>query len=658
MVAHEDYSWEAEQLRAQLHIPVGGRLRFFWKFWREIGASRKIARWLNRGYRLPFASGEETEARKLLTTSCPSFLIPGYAKGSEKAVVLHDMIIDLLQKDVIEKVPVGSPCFFNVVFLRPKPNGKWRLIIDVSRLNQFLVVKKFRMDTVQLMRDAVEPDMWATSIDLSEAFHHIPIHQNFRCFLAFCIQGQNYWYKACPFGLSPIPQVFTEVCTVVKVFARKTFNCTIYSYLDDWLFLSPSRAKTAVVTRAFVRLCIKLGLLVNLEKSALSPSQRLVHLGVDWDFRLAQVKTPQDKIDVIAETAGRIASANRSPLPLLESLMGRLISVERVVHFGRLHYRPFQAELIMFLRDGRSFRWVKLTHAAKCSLRWWANKANLQKWVPVRVGKPSLVVHTDASKAGWGAACDLGHLQGVWSKQESKLHINILEMMAVQLTVARWMSWLRGQTVLFKIDNLSVVYYITKQGGTRSPTLLRVVHDLLLLTEKENITLLASHVKGDLNVLADMLSRKDSILKHEWRLGDASFHWLRARSPWGDPWCELFANKLNHHLARYVSPCPDSEAWAVDALVCSWPRQTCYAFPPTALLDKVVTKIQQERPSGLLLVAPLWPHTTWFPILQAHAVATHRFPTEILSLHQPHFQHQMPNPEQLCLALWCISFTD
>ena len=260
---------------------------------------------------------------------------------------------------------------------------------------------------------------------------------------------------------------------------------------------------------------------------------------------------------------------------------------------------------------------------------------------------------------GWlGAACDLGHLQGVGSKQESKQHINILEMMAVQLTVARWMTWLRGKTVLFKTDNLSVVYYITKQGGTRSPTLLHVVHDLLLLTEKENITLLASHVKGDLNVLADMLSRKDSILKHKLRLGDASFRWLRDHSPWGDPWCELFANKLNHHLARYVSPCPDSDALAVDALVCDWPKQTCYAFPPTALLDKVVTKIQQERPMGLLLVAPLWPHTTWFPILQAHSISTTRFPLDVLSLHQPHFDHRMPSPEQLCLALWCISFAD
>ena len=33
-----DYSWEKEQLLEQQKIPVGGRLRFFWKEWRSYWA--------------------------------------------------------------------------------------------------------------------------------------------------------------------------------------------------------------------------------------------------------------------------------------------------------------------------------------------------------------------------------------------------------------------------------------------------------------------------------------------------------------------------------------------------------------------------------------------------------------------------------------------
>ena len=47
------FECEAQQLATQAKIPVGGRLRFFWKAWRTISASNRIARWLNRGYRLP-----------------------------------------------------------------------------------------------------------------------------------------------------------------------------------------------------------------------------------------------------------------------------------------------------------------------------------------------------------------------------------------------------------------------------------------------------------------------------------------------------------------------------------------------------------------------------------------------------------------------------
>ena len=128
------------------------------------------------------------------------------------------MISTLLEKHVIAPVPAGQASFYNIVFLRPKPNGSWRLILDVSRLNDFLVAKKFTMDTSQVIRNTVPAGSWVNSIDFSDAFHHLPIHPHYRRFLAFYVEGWDFQYCACPFGLSPIPQVFTELCTPVKVF--------------------------------------------------------------------------------------------------------------------------------------------------------------------------------------------------------------------------------------------------------------------------------------------------------------------------------------------------------------------------------------------------------------------------------------------------------
>ena len=216
----------------------------------------------------------------LLRRECPLDLIPRYHPQTPKAVALADMISTLLEKNVIEPVPAGQASFYNIVFLHPKPNGSWRLIPDVSRLNDFLVAKKFTMDTSQVVRNTVPAGSWVTSIDFSDAFHHLPIHPHYRRFLAFRVGGRDFQYCACPFGLSPIPQVFTELCTPVKVFVRDRWKCLVFQYIYDWLFASADAMMTSRVTQFFILLCVQLGLTVNLANSHITPTQHICHLGV------------------------------------------------------------------------------------------------------------------------------------------------------------------------------------------------------------------------------------------------------------------------------------------------------------------------------------------------------------------------------------------
>ena len=81
-------------------------------------------------------------------------VLPGHTRTCgwrivREGKVLKEMMVTLLEKQVIEVIGFDDLAFFNVVFLRPKPGGKWRLILDVSRLNKFLVTSSFKMDTVQ-----------------------------------------------------------------------------------------------------------------------------------------------------------------------------------------------------------------------------------------------------------------------------------------------------------------------------------------------------------------------------------------------------------------------------------------------------------------------------------------------------------------------------
>ena len=102
-----------------------------------------------------------------------------------RSEALHELVGKLLDKDVIEEVPDGTLAFHNLLFLRIKPNGTWRGITDTSTLNTFLRVKKFRMDTVQTIREALTSHLYATSVDFSDAYYHIPLHVSHRKYLAF-----------------------------------------------------------------------------------------------------------------------------------------------------------------------------------------------------------------------------------------------------------------------------------------------------------------------------------------------------------------------------------------------------------------------------------------------------------------------------------------
>ena len=59
-------------------------------------------------------------------------------------------------------------------------------------------------------------------------------------------------------------------------------------------------------------------------------------------------------------------------------------------------------------------------------------------------------------------------LQGQWSEQQHGLHINVLELLAVRMAVTTLAEELRGQTVLCRIDNMTVVAHINRQGGKSS----------------------------------------------------------------------------------------------------------------------------------------------------------------------------------------------
>ena len=107
----------------------------------------------------------------------------------------------------------------------------------------------------------------------------------------------------------------------------------------------------------------------------------------------------------------------------------------------------------------------------------------------------------NASTQGWGAHMGDSQIAGVWTRSEHELHINVLELRAVILALNHWATVLQGHHVLIATDNTTVVAYISKQGGTHSHLLLRLVVDLFLWLQTQVITLGARNIPCCLNVI-------------------------------------------------------------------------------------------------------------------------------------------------------------
>ncbi len=73
----------------------------------------------------------------------------------------------------------------------------------------------------------------------------------------------------------------------------------------------------------------------------------------------------------------------------------------------------------------------KVTRAGVSALTHWRHPLWLKRGVTLDTVQRRKVVKTDASNKGWGALCEGKPTYGLWSKEESTLHINCLEMLAV-----------------------------------------------------------------------------------------------------------------------------------------------------------------------------------------------------------------------------------
>ena len=137
-------------------------------------------------------------------------------------------------------------------------------------------------------------------------------------------------------------------------------------------------------------------------------------------------------------------------------------------------------------------------------------------------------------------------------------------------------------------------------GGTRSKVLFLKVREILLWVESMQITILPQFIQGSLNTRADLLSRPNLVIGSEWTLHQQVVQDLLHQWP---AIIDLFATSLMARLPVFFAPAWEPKATGVDAFLQPWDNLQAYAFPPIAIIRRVLLKLRASHHCDLTLLA-------------------------------------------------------
>ena len=147
--------------------------------------------------------------------------------------IVDDEVKNLLSIGAIVPSSSEKDEFISTIFFVPKPNGKFRPVINFRYLNQFIHYDHFKHETFEVVLDLLQTNDFMTSVDMEQAYFSIPMHTDYQKYLKFFWNGKLNKFTCLFFGLKSAPFVFTKV--LIQSQLRGTFD--VSSVCSVWLHL-------------------------------------------------------------------------------------------------------------------------------------------------------------------------------------------------------------------------------------------------------------------------------------------------------------------------------------------------------------------------------------------------------------------------------------
>ena len=615
-------------LNKQTGFPLTGRLKYFTSTWEKITQDPWVLQVI-QGYQIEFMKPPVQLGPARMPSLTPTL-----------ETVLDQEVQELLNKEAVHlvKQPVVTEGFIS-------SDGGNRPVVNLKPLNQYITYEHFKMEGIHMLRDLLKLGDWLVKIDLKDAYLTVPIWINHQKYLRFLWKDSMLEFACLPFGLASAPRVFTKLMKPVVALLRQQ-GIRLIIYLDDILIMAESSDLVLHQAASALNLLESLGFIVNYEKSHLVPTQEIEFLGENSLLIL-----PGEKLRKIRKRCKQLLEISDLSIRELSKFLALLTSSIQAIFPAPLHFRNLQRLKNQAMTAHQTYEaMISLDQAAREEVIWWRD--HLQAWNGKALfQKPvDLLIETDASRKGWGAYCQGISTGGPRCLDEKRLHINCLELLAGSFAIQTFTKDKVCAHVKLLMDNTAAVAYINKMGGTHSQFLSNLAVQLWEWRLQNNLQISAQHLPGHLNVRADQESRM-LLDSSDWKVDPLMFQTIQEK--WGPLEVDLFASRLTHQLPKFVSWRPDPLAVHSDAFSMNWRDIQGYAFPPFALIGRCLQQVRTQNVKLLILVAPVWPAQTWYPLLLHLCTGLPLlFPTSPKLVMKDNQSHPLAN---LQLAGWKLS---
>ena len=367
--------------------------------------------------------------------------------------------------------------------------------------------------------------MWKR--DLSRFFLQLPLDPTEYHRVGVIWRGLFFFFLGLAFGLRYSGLQGQKVTDAVSWILRslgleeddyRPYN--VCNYSDDLGGVEKTMDRAMASYQKLSWLLADLGLDESVKKAE-PPTTCITYLGVQFDSVMMTMSVPPEKVTEIKAEIGLWVRKTTITRRDLQSLLGKLFWIGKVV----MHARPFMGRLLAQLRtmtnlkDGKK---VKLNEESRKDILWWQRYLDTFNGISMIVNEepipltleqllddPHQVCAGDATPSGGGA----WHGQEYWCRElpaglkDPSIPIHIKEFWIMIVSAKQWGDTWTGRTIVLFCDNDSVCDTIVYKKP-QDPSLLSLLREFLYVVVSKKFFPVVRKIGTKDNEMADHISRR------------------------------------------------------------------------------------------------------------------------------------------------------